>query len=36
VSYPRWMRWTWKLQAIILVVTSIFLAIAVGIRFGPF
>jgi len=36
VSYPRWMRWTWKLQAIILVVTSIFLGIAVAIRFGPF
>ena len=36
VSYPKWMRWTWKLQVIMLAVTSIFLAIAVGIHFGPF
>jgi len=36
VSYPRWMRWTWKLQVIILAVTSIFLGIAVAIHFGPF
>lgn len=36
VSYPRWMRWTWKLQVLILAVTSIFLGIAVAIHFGPF
>jgi len=36
VSYPQWMRWTWKLQAIMLLVTSIFLGIAVAIHFGPF
>lgn len=36
VSYPRWMRWTWKLQLLILAVTSIFLGVAVAIRFGPF
>jgi uncharacterized ion transporter superfamily protein YfcC len=36
VSYPKWMAWTWKLQAIILVVTSAFLAFAVAIGFGPF
>ena len=36
VSYTKWMRWTWKLQAVILVVTSIFLAVAVTINFGPF
>jgi uncharacterized ion transporter superfamily protein YfcC len=36
VSYPRWMKWTWKLQLVILAVTSAFLALAVAIRFGPF
>ncbi len=36
VSYPRWMKWTWKLQMVILAVTSAFLALAVAIRFGPF
>jgi uncharacterized ion transporter superfamily protein YfcC len=36
VSYTKWMRWTWKLQLIILAVTSIFLALAVRIHFGPF
>jgi hypothetical protein len=36
VSYPKWMAWTWKLQAIMLVVTSAFLAAAVAIGFGPF
>jgi len=36
VSYIKWVRWTWKLQAAILVVTSVFLIIAVKIGFGPF
>lgn len=36
VSYPKWMRWTAPLQAAVLVVTSLFLAFAVLIRFGPF
>jgi uncharacterized ion transporter superfamily protein YfcC len=36
VSYTKWIRWTWKLQLVILVITSIFLAVAVKIRFGPF
>jgi uncharacterized ion transporter superfamily protein YfcC len=35
-GYTRWMAWTWKLQAVILVVTSAFLAFAVRIGFGPF
>ncbi|MDR1930048.1 MAG: hypothetical protein LBQ44_05385 [Treponema sp.] len=35
-GYPKWMAWTWKLQAAILVITSAFLAFAVAIRFGPF
>lgn len=36
VSYPVWMRWTWKLQLVMLGVTVAFLAFAVLIRFGPF
>jgi uncharacterized ion transporter superfamily protein YfcC len=35
-GYTKWMAWTWKLQALILVVTSAFLAFAVIIGFGPF
>jgi len=36
VGYTKWMRWTWKLQLAILVITSAFLAFAVKIGFGPF
>ncbi|MDR0760318.1 MAG: AbgT family transporter [Treponema sp.] len=36
VSYAKWIRWTWKLQATILLITSAFLAFAVKIGFGPF
>jgi uncharacterized ion transporter superfamily protein YfcC len=36
VGYAKWMRWTWKLQIAILAVTSLFLAFAVKIGFGPF
>ncbi|GHV94419.1 C4-dicarboxylate ABC transporter [Spirochaetia bacterium] len=36
VSYTKWMRWTWKLQIAILIITSAFLAFAVKIKFGPF
>jgi len=36
VGYTKWMRWTWKLQLAILVITSLFLAFAVKIGFGPF
>jgi len=36
VSYPKWIRWTWKLQLAMLAVTCIFLYIAVLINYGPF
>jgi uncharacterized ion transporter superfamily protein YfcC len=36
VSYPKWIAWTWKLQLMILAITSAFLALAVAIHFGPF
>ncbi|MDR2517462.1 MAG: hypothetical protein LBC88_08800 [Spirochaetaceae bacterium] len=35
-GYARWMRWTWKLQAVILFLTAAFLVFAVRVRFGPF
>jgi uncharacterized ion transporter superfamily protein YfcC len=35
-GYTKWMAWTWKLQLIILLITSAFLALAVQIGFGPF
>ncbi len=36
VGYPKWIRWTAGLWAQIIVVSLIFLAIAVGIGYGPF
>jgi uncharacterized ion transporter superfamily protein YfcC len=36
VGYTKWMRWTWKLQIAILIITLTFLAFAVQIQFGPF
>ena len=36
VSYTKWIRWTWKLQIVILLITSAFLAFAVKTGFGPF
>jgi uncharacterized ion transporter superfamily protein YfcC len=35
-GYPKWMAWTWKLQLVILAITSAFLAFAIAIGFGPF
>lgn len=36
VSYPVWIRWTWKMQAGIAALSMVFLMIAVAIEFGPF
>lgn len=36
VSYGKWFKWTWKLQLIILAVTTGFLYLAYGIGLGPF
>ncbi|MCG8532311.1 MAG: AbgT family transporter, partial [Desulfovibrionales bacterium] len=36
VSYPQWMRWTWKVQVGIALLSLGFLMGAVAIRFGPF
>lgn len=36
VSFPKWIRWTWKLWVGIILISVIFLGIAVSIGYGPF
>ncbi|MBI9101963.1 MAG: YfcC family protein [Spirochaetales bacterium] len=36
VTYPKWLRWTWKVQLGIFALSMMFLSIAVKIGFGPF
>jgi uncharacterized ion transporter superfamily protein YfcC len=36
VSYPKWIRWTIGLQAIVFLVSMVFLGLAVAVGFGPF
>jgi uncharacterized ion transporter superfamily protein YfcC len=36
VSYPKWIRWTAKLWLGVILVTVIFLGIAVAVNYGPF
>ena len=36
VGYTKWISWTWKLQLVMLMLTSAFLVFAVKIGFGPF
>jgi len=36
VSFPKWLRWILPLQVVILLVSSLFLALAVAMRLGPF
>jgi len=36
VSYPKWIRWTIKLQGIVFALSMAFLFFAVAINFGPF
>jgi uncharacterized ion transporter superfamily protein YfcC len=36
VSYPKWLKWSLKLWGMVLLVTVIFLGIAVAIHYGPF
>lgn len=36
VSYPKWIKWTIKLQLVVFVVSLAFLAFATAIHFGPF
>jgi len=35
VSYPRWLRWTLPLWAAVLLITVLFLGLAVVIGYGP-
>jgi uncharacterized ion transporter superfamily protein YfcC len=36
IGYGKWMRWTWKMWAAVVVLVLIFLTIAVLIHYGPF
>ena len=36
VSYPKWLRWTLPLWAVIIVISILFLAFALAIHYGPF
>lgn len=36
VTYPKWIRWTWKVQGLIVLLSLGMLALAVKIGFGPF
>jgi uncharacterized ion transporter superfamily protein YfcC len=36
VSYTRWLKWTWKVQLAIFLISMGFLAFAIKIGFGPF
>jgi uncharacterized ion transporter superfamily protein YfcC len=36
VGYPKWLRWTAGLWAVVLVITALFLGIAVAVGYGPF
>jgi uncharacterized ion transporter superfamily protein YfcC len=35
IPYFRWLKWTWKLQAVLVAVSAACLAIAVALRYGP-
>lgn len=36
MPYPKWIKWTIKIQAIIFLISILFLMFAIKIRFGPF
>ncbi len=36
VSYPTWLRWTLPLQAVVFLLSVVFLWIAISVGFGPF
>lgn len=36
MPYPKWIKWTIKIQAIIFLISVLFLMLAIKIRFGPF
>ncbi len=36
VSFPKWIRWTWRLWVWIILISVAFLGLAVAIGFGPF
>jgi len=36
VSYPKWLKWSLPLWLWIILLTVVFMAVAVVIRYGPF
>jgi uncharacterized ion transporter superfamily protein YfcC len=36
VGYPKWFKWTIKLQMLILVITMLFIGLAIRMNYGPF
>ena len=36
VTYPKWFKWTWKLQLASLVLACVFLFVGIAINYGPF
>jgi uncharacterized ion transporter superfamily protein YfcC len=36
VGYPKWFKWTWKLQLLMLILTVVALFIGLKINYGPF
>jgi uncharacterized ion transporter superfamily protein YfcC len=36
ISYGRWIKWTWKLWAVVVALSVVFLWIASVINYGPF
>jgi len=36
VGYPKWFKWTWKLQMLMLILTVVALFIGLKINYGPF
>lgn len=36
ISFPKWFKWTFKLQLVSLVIACVFLVIGVAIHYGPF
>ncbi len=36
VTYPKWFKWTWKIQLVSLVLACVFLFIGIAVHYGPF
>jgi uncharacterized ion transporter superfamily protein YfcC len=36
ISYMKWFKWTWKLQAVLVGISALCLIVAVALHYGPF